>query len=254
MAVAVLACALVRCVDEPTEQRVRANAYLRAGEAHKALEEIDRGLSALPRDVPLLILRGKALFELERYGDARTAYEDAIVHAKALALEPRSLAEAHVGIAAVAMRQKDWQLARAKFAELVSINEHDADAHLNLSRVCLQLKEFDCAVPHAEAAGRIRGSSEEVLFTLGRIYTAAKKFDEANKTFAHIAELIPNAASSPYGLAIVAAQKGEFDVALAKLADAVNKKLPNPDRLSADPLLAPLLDDPRFKALVAKSQ
>lgn len=247
-----LAASLAACVDPPTEHRVRANAYLRAGEAQKALEEIDRGIVGRPADVSLHIMRGKALFELERYDDARAAYESALAHGKSE--EPRSLSEAHLGLAAVATRKGDWQAARAQFETLVKVDDRDADAQLNLARVCLQQKELDCAVAHAEVAGRLRGDAEDVLFTLGRIYVAAKRLDDAEKTFVRIGEVVPSAASSPYGRAIVAAQRGDVEVALTRLGEALGKKLPNPDKLADDPLLAPLKDDPRFAALVAKAR
>jgi len=239
------------CLEPATEHRVRANAYLRGGDAQKALDEVDVGLGKRPKDVSLLVMRGKALFELTRYGDARAAYRDAIAASPA---QDRSLSEARLGLAMAALRENDTAEARREFEVLVKLDEKDADARLNLARVCLQVKDVACALEHAEVAARVRGSSEDVLFTLGRIYTASGKLDEAEKTFAHIAEVIPNASSAPYGLALAAAKRGDKDGALAKLDEAVAKKLPHPDKLAEDPLLAPLAEDARFKALVEKAK
>jgi hypothetical protein len=50
------------------------------------------------------------------------------------------------------------------------------------------MEDLPCAIEHGEEAGRRQGDSEEVLFTLGRIYLVAKKHDEAEKTFQHICE------------------------------------------------------------------
>jgi tetratricopeptide (TPR) repeat protein len=235
-----MALSAAACVDAPTEHRVRANAYLRAGDANKALAEVEAGLAKKPNDVALLIMRGKALFELERYDDARTAYRKAIEQAGP---KDRAVGEAYLGLAMAALRQNDTKEARASLEQLV-----------NLARVCLQLKDMDCALTHAEAAGRLRGNSEEVLFTLGRIYAVTKKLDEAEKTFAHICEVVPNAASCPYGQALVAAQRGDKDRAIAKLNEAITRRLPNPDRLGDDALLAPLAEDARFKELIAKAK
>ncbi len=244
---AALASAAAGCVDPSTEHRVRANAYLRAGEAQKALGEVDAGLAKRPEDTPLLVLRGKALFELERYEDARAAYRKAIAGGK----DDKTLGEAHLGLAMAALRLADAKEARSELEALVRLAPEDGDAQLNLARVCLQSKDLDCAVAHGEAAGHVRGSSEEVLFTLGRIYATAKKLDEAEKTFAHICDVAPSAASCPYGLALVAAQRGDKDRAAAKLREALARKLPNPDKIGDDALLAPLADDPRFKEIVA---
>jgi Tfp pilus assembly protein PilF len=238
------------CIDPATEHRVRANAYLRGGDAQKALDEVDTGLQKRPKDSSLLVMRGKALFELGKYADARTAYRGAIAAAPS---DDRSMADAHLGLAMASLRENDAAEARREFEKLVSFDDKDADAHLNLARVCLQQKDNDCAVKHAEAAAHVRGGSEDVLFTLGRIYAAAGKLDDAEKTFTHLAEVVPNAASAPYGLALVAAQKGDKDKALAKLGEAIDRKLPNPDKVAEDALFAPLADDARFKDLVAKA-
>ena len=247
----ILAVLAAGCVDPPTEQRVRANAYLRAGEAKKALAEIDAGLAKRSDDLPLLIMRGKALFELERYEEARAAYGKALAGRRD---DDRALGEAHLGLAMAALRQNDLGQARAELEKLVKLDGGDADAQLNLARVCLQQKDLECAVTHGEAAGHLRGNSEEVLFTLGRIYAVGKKLDDAEQTFTHICQAVPNAASCPYGLALVAAQRGDKDRAIAKLAEAIAHKLPNPDKLAEDPLLAPIVDDSRFKELATQAK
>ncbi len=243
------------CVDQAAEHRVRANAFLRGGDPSAALKECDDGLAGKKGDVPLLILRGKALFELDRLDDARGAYQaavDAAGHEEA-----RPFAEAYLGLAMVASRQKDWASARKHFESLVRINDKgdykDASSHLNVAKACLELKDFDCAVAHAEAAGHQRGDEEPVLYALGSIYLAAGKVDDAALTFRHICETSPGAASCPYGLALVAARKGDRKKAIEELDDAVRRKLPNPDQIARDPGFASLTDDPEFQGIVARA-
>jgi tetratricopeptide (TPR) repeat protein len=247
-----LALLLSGCIDSPTEHRVRANAYLRGGDAEKALAEVAAGLAKDPRDVGLWILKGKALFELERMDDSRAAYQAAIDNVGDL--KPAALSEAHLGLAMIAMRSKDYKQARTSFEALVGIDGTSAHARINLARICLQMDDLPCAIEHGEEAGRRQGDSEEVLFTLGRIYLVAKKHDDAEKTFQHICEVVPAAASCPYGVALVAAQRGDKARALDKLKEAIDKKMPNPEALADDPLLAPLADDEAFKALAAKAK
>src|SRR3954469_18074797 len=97
------ACAL-GCMDRAAEHRTRANAFLRGGDAGSALKECDDGLALKKDNVPLVILRGKALFELDRLGEARTEFDRAVNLAKGD--EPRSLSEAFLGLAMVATREK----------------------------------------------------------------------------------------------------------------------------------------------------
>lgn len=236
------------CVDKPTEHRVRANAFLRAGDATAALNEIELGLGASEGDVALTILRGKALFELGRHDEAKLAFERAVELG-----DDEALSEAHLGLAVIASRREQWPVAREHFAALTKINAKDAHAHINLARACLAMNDLPCAVEHAEEAGRLRGSAEDVLFTLGRIYVTAEKYDEADKTFRHICDVVPGAASCPYGVGLVAAQQGDPAKAVAQLTLALERKLPNPDKLGDDPLLAPIRQDPSFQALVRKA-
>ena len=62
-------------------------------------------------------------------------------------------------------------------------------------------------IQHGEAAGRIRGDEEGVLYTLGTIYLTAGKLKEAELTFQHICDVVPGASSCPYGVALVASQR-----------------------------------------------
>ena len=244
-----LALAVGACVEPATEHRVRANAYLRSGDAEAALKECDLGLTRKQGDAGLQILRGKALFELDRFDEARASYESALAQKN----EGGSTAEAHLGLAMIASRTRQWPAARLHFEELVKINEKDATSQLNVARACLEMKDLDCAVARAEAAGKLRGEDEGVLYTLGTIYLAAGKPSEAELTFKHICEVVPNASSCPYGVALVAAKAGDKAKALAQLREAVTRKVPNPERLESDPGFASLREEAEFKDLVAKA-
>jgi tetratricopeptide (TPR) repeat protein len=252
-ALLLLGAATTGCVDAPTEHRLRANAFLRGGDASAALKEIDLGLEKKKDDTALLILKGKALFELDRMDDAKQAYGQAVTSGKAAGLADAALADAHLGLAMLASRRKDFPVAREHFETLVKINEKDATSHLNIARTCLELKDMTCALSHAETAGKLRGNDESVLYTLGTIYLAADKPKEAELTFQHICEIVPAAASCPYGVAMVAAKTGDKARALEQLREAVARKIPNPQQMAAEPWFAPLKDDPEFQAILAKA-
>jgi tetratricopeptide (TPR) repeat protein len=185
--------------------------------------------------------------------EAADAYEKAVTVGASAGLPDRSLAEAHLGLGMIASRKKDLPAARRHFENLVKINEKDASSLLNVARICLEQKDMDCAVSNAETAGRLRGNEESVLYTLGTIYLAADKPKEAELTFQHICEIVPSAASCPYGVALVAAKLGDKPRAIAKLREAVDRKVPNPQQIAGEPSFASLKDDPEFQALVAKA-
>ncbi|MFP6685658.1 MAG: tetratricopeptide repeat protein [Polyangiaceae bacterium] len=239
------------CVDKPTECRVRAMALFKADQHDEALKACDEGLKVAPENVALHIIQGKALFELGRIDEAGEAYESALKYG---AKRPASeLTEALLGLGMVALQKKNWSTAKARFVALSEANPKDGRAQLNLARICLQMKDLPCALKHGEQAGRMRGRSEDVLFTLGRIYLVAKKYEEADKTFSRICEVVKKAASCPYGRALVAAQRGDTKAALVQLKLAVDRKLPNPAELTNDPLFAPIAKEPAFIELANKA-
>lgn len=245
------------CLDKSSEHRIRANAFLRGGDAQSAVNECDLGLALKKDDPALLILKGKALFELSKLDEAKGAYERALQ--AAAGQDPRGLVDAHVGLAMITSRQGDWAAARSHFEKVVEAHKDDrkgapASAHLNVARACVSLKDMKCAIEHAEIAGRMAGNDEATLFTLGTVYLSADKPAEAEKTFQHICDVVPGASSCPYGVAMVAAKTGDKARALAKLKEAIDRKVPEPARIPNEPYFASLKDDPEFVALVAAAQ
>jgi tetratricopeptide (TPR) repeat protein len=246
-----IVCVLGGCVDRSTEHRIRANALFKSGEYQEALAECDRGIEVKPEDASLWVLKGKTAFELADLVQARAAY------ARALALGEGKrgvfLGDAYLGLAVISTREQKWDDARQQFSHLLELNPNDGSSHANLAKVDLELGKIDEAVHHAEEAARSRGADEQVLFTLGKVYLAANRGDDAQKTFEHICEVVPTSASCPYGLALVALQKNDPRVALAKLKEAVDRKIPHPEKLADDPALAQLKGDPGFVALAASA-
>jgi|SRR5579859_1695032 len=248
-ALSALAMAGPACVDRSTEHRIRANALFKNGDFRGALEECERGLEAKPEDVSLWVTKGKTTFELGDFATARDAYTRAVALGEGH--KGVFLADAYLGLAVIATREQKWEDARREFSQLLALNPADGTSHANLAKVDLELGRMGEAVEHAEQAARTRGADEQVLFTLGKVYLAAGRADDAQKTFEHICEVVPSSSSCPYGLALVALDKNDQPLALAKLREAVGRKIPHPDRLAVDPALAKLKDVPEFVSLAA---
>ncbi len=250
VALAIL-CVQGGCVERSTEHRIRANALFKSGDYRQALEECDRGIESKPDDASLWVLKGNTAFELADLVQARQAYSRALV----LGAGKRGvfLGDAYLGLGVISTREQKWDDARQQFLHLLDLNPNDGSSHANLAKVDLELGQIDDAVHHAEEAGRSRGADEQVLFTLGKVYLAAGRSDDAQKTFEHICEVVPTSASCPYGLALVALQKNDATGALARLKEAVDRKIPHPEKLADDPALARLKNDPGFVALAASA-
>jgi tetratricopeptide (TPR) repeat protein len=244
-----LAWGLSGCVERSTEHRIRANALFKSGDYRGALIECERGIEAKPEDAGLWVIKGKTAFELADFPTARAAYTQAI----SLGEGRRGvrLEDAYLGLAIIATREQKWEEARRQFSRLLELNPTDGTSHANLAKVDLEMGNIRGAVEHAEEAARTRGADEQVLFTLGKVYLAASRPDDAEKTFEHICEVVPSSASCPYGLALVALQKDDTHLALVKLREAVDRKIPHPEKLADDPALARLKQTPEFVSLAA---
>ena len=238
---------LTGCVERSTEHRIRANALFKMGEYRQALAECDLGLEEKGDDASLWVLKGKTAFELGDLAQARAAYTRALEFGR----ERRGvfLGDAYLGLAVISTRERKWADAREQFLRLLELNPSDGSSHANLARVDLELGNIDEAVHHAEQAARTRGNDEQVLFTLGKVYLAAGRLPDAEKTFQHIGEVVPNSASCPYGLALVALGRDDTAGALAKLREAVARKIPHPEKLAEDPALARLAHNQEFVSL-----
>ena len=188
--------ALSGCLDKSSEHRIRANAFLRGGDAQSAVNECDLGLAIKKNDPALLILKGKALFDCPSLDEAKASYERALEVGDGQ--DPRGLIEAHVGLAMIGSRKGDWKEARMHFEEVVKADQgKSAASHLNVARACISLHDMECALSHAETAGHLAGNDEATLFTLGTVYLSADKPADAEKTFQHICDVVPAAATVP---------------------------------------------------------
>jgi tetratricopeptide (TPR) repeat protein len=232
------------CVNSTTEHRVRANAFFRGGQYADALKECELGLAGKPDDVGTLILRAKSLFELDRLPEAKADYARAVRLGEGQS--KTYMGDAYLGLAILASRERDWKEARVQFEKLLGTDPDDVGTRTNLARVCLELGDLPKAEEHARFAVALRGQDEAALFVLGRVLLAEGKLDEAAATFSKLAAANAGAPSGPYGLAMVAARRGDRAAALDKLGEAIARKVPNAKEIADDPAFASLKDDPEF--------
>ena len=244
-----LAASAAGCMDGVTEHRVRGNAHFREKDFVGAIAEYDEGLKTRPNDAATLILKGNALYELGRLDDAYDAF------AKAYAADPKA-ADAIRGMAMIATTRSDLPDAATQFERMLGLpeHEHDSATRINLAKVDLALGKLDVAEQQAVEAAHENGNDEAVLFTLGRVYVAEGKIDEANSTFSHLIEVAPGKPSGPYGLALVSAKQGDKAGVIAHVGEAMSKGMKDEDAqlIAKDKAFVAYKDDPAFLAATTK--
>ncbi len=112
--------------------------YLAAGQAAEALAAADRALAAAPDTVEPLVVRGGALADLRRYGDAAQVASDVLGRWPGDAYAQRAGA-------ALLSESRNGQPALDAAWRAVSLQPTEADAHLVLSVVAARLRLFDLA-------------------------------------------------------------------------------------------------------------
>lgn len=92
------------------------------------------------------------------------------------------------------------------------------------------------------------------LINQGYTYLDNGQTDSAVAAFTEMSTIIPDGILAEYNLACVYGRTGDNDKAFEWLNKLVDKGWDNPERLSQDTDLTPLIDDPRFDEIVAKAE
>ena len=115
-----------------------------------------------------------SLMELKRFDEAQRVLESS------LATHPGS-AQTSVHLGRLALRKRDWALARRSYQDALDVDPMDPEVHVALARACGQLQDAACAERAGKAAalllevdaqrvaalGRALGSEDDLLDPLG---------------------------------------------------------------------------------------
>jgi len=126
-----------------------AAAYLRQGDNSRAREHLERSLALNPGHAKSHFNLG----ELFRREDAPRQAE--LAFRRALELEP-GYAKALNGLGSLLLDQRQYDLARAYFADAAGADPSSWTAHRNLAMACAALGDANCAISHMEAAINLR--------------------------------------------------------------------------------------------------
>src|SRR6185369_11554470 len=100
---------------------------------------------------------GNALFDLERYGEARTYYQKALA---ALNGDPGPL---HHNIGNTYLQENDFADARKEFERALETMDRLPALYFDLAYACSELSDIDCMVGAYERGRKLGGRAQPVL-------------------------------------------------------------------------------------------
>lgn len=125
-------------------------------------------------------------------------------------------------------------------------------AHQTLGLAYAQKGQFPQALAELKQAVAMSANNAYVLALLGYVYGAAGQRAEAEATLAQLQQLSARKYVSPFHLALVHTQLGDFDRAFALLQQAEDEHVFSMLLLKADPKLDKLRADPRYTAFLQR--
>ncbi|MDQ2696289.1 MAG: tetratricopeptide repeat protein, partial [Pseudomonadota bacterium] len=180
----------------------------------RAVEEGERRLLDTPDDDQLWLNLGIAYYHLQRFEDAKQAYD------KAIDLEPK-LAEAYYSRSLIHIQSQNYGEALRDCNTAINLDRSHAKAFNNRGLAYLKLGYLDRAIEDFSEALRLDARLPEALLNRGVAYNAQGEFAPALKDFEH-ADLLSDAQPDlwlGWGNALLGV--GDYLQAIAKLSQAV---------------------------------
>lgn len=169
---------------------IEAEALLAEGRYQRALAVIDEAIAAKPTHARFHYVRGNALSYLDRDGDARAAYRQAIELSPEDALPHAALASSLAF--ARGASDADRKLAIEELQTALRLDPELASAHRALGAVLLDTGDTQAAIAALETADRLR-VDVETIYLLAQAHGEAGSLEEAVGHARRAVELEPGA-------------------------------------------------------------
>ena len=238
---------------------IAGTARLKKGEAGPALDLFNRAKEVSPTDATPQIHMGEAYVVQKKYGQALTAYEEALKLdpdridalgsiAQILALQgnrkagfervqqqlakTKNKAEVYQLLGQLSMDQQDYEQALSYLQKAVALKpDLFSAAHLIASTYMAQ-KKFDQAIAESEKIIQKNPRATQSYMLLGVLHDQKQQYDQANRYYKKVLELDKNSALAANNLAWNYAQYGgDLDVA-STLAQKARELSPNDENIA----------------------
>jgi serine/threonine-protein kinase len=179
-------------------------------------------------------------------------FDEAIAEVKrALELEPLSIPMG-ANLAGVYLHARKNELALEQAKKVFALEPNHVTAQIWLVRALITNGRYDEAIALYENKIALDPSTQDLAQILGYAYARAGRKSEALEIIRKIDELGKKQYVERFSAATIYAALGEKDKAFAELEKSFANRDWGIARLSSDPLVDPLRDDPRFKDLLRR--
>ena len=203
---------------------------LKAGDAARAMESLQKYLSTAPASAEAHLLLGQVYLREDRKADAEKEFAAgfSLDPAARLPLETQNADEVFLsGNAHANLNQLDEAL--AAYEETLKLNPNKAGAYTNIGVVYYQLGKLDEAIAQLKKALEVDPKDAETTYMLGAAYVQKQDLVEAETAFTQALELNPDLAAAHIGLGNVYLLNKQFDQAAAALQKAIQLQPESPE-------------------------
>ncbi len=171
--------------DNSVAHEYLAAAYVSAGDANKAAQELEQAIRLEPGSANLHLQLGGALQELGRLNEAAAQYR------QALAVDPRS-ADAYTNLGLIFVKQHQYADAKRQYLQALEIDPDFAPAHMNLAALCLTTEDFAGTVEHCQRVLQAEPDLAPAEMCLAMALRGQGHLDDAIRHFKRVLQLSPN--------------------------------------------------------------
>lgn len=123
--------------------------------------------------------------------------------------------------ARAAVAQRDYELARQIYLQILSLQPEEPDVHYGLATVFFLLNELDSAAYHFKKVTKLDPMRAAAHINLGAVYNRLDRLDDALEELRRGIHLDPHRSEGYYNLGLVYRRKGQLNMAIHAYMEAV---------------------------------
>ena len=199
--------------DSPETNRKLGELYLQAGNFERACIHLNVAAAAAPSDAVLTANLARAYQESGELDKAEAHWQ------RAKELSPG--AAPRLQLALIRHGKGDLAAAADLYAEVIRLDRHESEAHLNLGKIHIAAGRLEAAQACLEAALETAPAEPQILCSLGEVKAMQGELDQAIAYFERALKAAPEFGPALADMGLAMQKKGRLSEAATWLRDAI---------------------------------